>query len=158
MTAAAAIAAAFAADFSPPPRQTPAPVWPDSYIGLPFAECNCAALTRKIWREIFGREEFYRATAAIMPVRETPREHAAAMRVFWRDHHHLVRFVGEESAQDGDGVLIRAGDYAGFGILCEYGGRRWIVQTREESGVSFSRRRDKMPDARLRFFRPAGEK
>jgi len=86
--------------------------WSSSYIGLPYAETNCAELAEKVWREQFGGEP---------RLPDNPHNlgtQCALMEALLDDFAEPVR-----TPRDGDLVLMRCrGRLSHVGVFCDLGG------------------------------------
>lgn len=100
--------------------------WSDNYIGIPYADCDCAELAARVQREVFGRDV------------RLPTERACNRAGKSAQIESLLDDFGEptRAPQDGDAVLMRAGPLWHIGVFCQIGGQRWLLHTTSTSKFS----------------------
>lgn len=107
--------------------------WPDSYIGIPYAELNCAQLVATVLADQFGKH----ATAVEMMGYPQHQDGTSARCDAIRNHagdHAATRSAGRE--EDGDGVVLAAGGrLRHIGLLHKRNGRNFILHTTRETGA-----------------------
>lgn len=109
--------------------------WTEPYIGTPFVlgVSDCAALTVRVQREVFGRE-------IGLPV-----ERAAGLRGWAAQIDDLQADYADpvEMPLEGDAVLIKLrGRFSHIGTVCRIQGELWALHTTEANGAVLQRLRE----------------
>jgi len=108
-----------------PPARTPEH-WSARYIGLPYAQCDCAALCEQVLREVFGREV------------HLPTDRAGSVFGLSRqiDNLQATYATPVERPHDGDAVLMRSrGRLNHIGLVCLIDGRIWVLHSQRNAGM-----------------------
>lgn len=99
--------------------------WSQSFVGLPYAEADCAALAGRVQREIFGREV------------TLPSERAAGLRSLSDQIESLKSDFATpvNDPRDGDAVLMLArGRLRHIGVYCEINGTPYVLHAVRNAG------------------------
>ena len=101
------------------------PHWSESFVGLPYAQADCAALAARVQREVVGRDL------------ALPGERAAGLRGLSTQIVELKADYAEpvEIPRDGDAVLMVArGRLQHVGVYCDIDGSPWVLHAVRNAG------------------------
>jgi len=114
--------------------------WSDRYLGLPYAEADCAELAARVQREVFGRE-------IGLPSERDGGPFALSDRIA----QHRGDYAEQVSRpRDGDAVLMRArGRLNHIGVYCDIGGEGWVLHALRNAAQACRHRVTDLPRHQL---------
>jgi hypothetical protein len=101
--------------------------WSQRYVGMAYAQADCAALFERVQREVFGRDV------------RLPSERASGIRGLSRqiDAHRFEYAVPTAAPNDGDGVLmIGRGQLNHIGVYCLIDDHAYVLHAMRSAGYT----------------------
>jgi hypothetical protein len=103
----------------------PAEHWSARYVGLPYAEADCAALAARVQHEVFGR-------AILLPYQREPGLRGMSAQIERLKADFAKRI---EAPIDGDAVLMQSrGRLDHIGIYCIIENEPWVLHSARNAG------------------------
>lgn len=99
--------------------------WSERYVGIPYAEADCAELAARVQREVFAREI------------HIPTERGCGLRGLTRQIERLKDDYAArtDSPTEGDGVLmVSRGRLEHIGIYCDIAGTAYVLHAMRSAG------------------------
>lgn len=108
--------------------------WSERYVGMPYAEADCAELAARVQREVFGR-------VILLPSERRPGLRGLTRQIETLKGDYATR---TDSPADGDGVLmVSRGRIEHVGVYCEIGSAPYVLHAMRSAGqVVLHRARD----------------
>lgn len=116
--------------------------WSEHYVGLPYAEADCAELAQRVRREVFGQET------------GLPSERAASLRGLTVQIETLKADYAEPVTEprEGDAVLmVGRGRLDHIGIYCEINNTPYVLHAQRNAGHTVLHRLRELPGVGLRL-------